>query len=148
MDTPTVNHLLQKHGVLKTFHISKVVGKKELSDVYKKLKIKEDNISDELRDEINKMLYFLTQGKEANEPIPGVMNDMPPMVAMNLSHPQLVNMVNREKKLFDLIDIASMISDIVISEDLTLKETKFVIGTIIKNLNLNGMSEFDDEPMD
>ena len=134
METPKVNHLLQKHGILKTFHISRIVKKKDVSDVYKKLNIKEDSASDELKTKINKALYVLTQGSFGNEEIPGVISQVP--------NPSLFAEDSQERKLFELMDVSQLISDILLGEGLTAKECRFVLGTVIKNLNLD-----DSDPL-
>lgn len=138
METPKINHLLQKHGILKTFHISRVVNKKDVSDVYKKLNLDEKTASDDLKNKINKSLYILTQGNFANEQIPGVISETP------IPTPTLLAHDTQERKLYDLLDISQLISEIMLSEGLSLRECSFVMDTVIKNLNLRAPDDDSD----
>ncbi|MHA2407301.1 MAG: hypothetical protein ACXACA_02880 [Candidatus Ranarchaeia archaeon] len=143
MDTPKVNHLLHKHGVLKTFHISRAIDKREVSDVYKKLNIDEKSATDETREKITKMLYVLTQENFSGEHIPGALHDVG-------SRPltPVLSTTQKERKLFELMDTAHIVSDILLSSELTPKECSFVIGTVIKNLNLNSPQSLTDDELE
>lgn len=132
--TPEVRHLLQKHGIMRKFHISKTINPKEIDSVYKKLNIDGDS-SDTLKDIARRVVESM-QAMDYTEyqSIPGVMSDKN----------KLSNVYSDigSRKMIELLELANIFSQTMLMEGLTPRESGYVLGLVIKNLNLNDPNLF------
>lgn len=138
--TPKANHLLHKHGILKTFYISKTIPKKEINALYKKLGIDVNTADTETKNKVvttAQTIYSMTNG----------INDIPGLINKQTD---IVNSFE-ERKLSELLNMSDTMADILKHEGLTPKECGFVLSAVIKKLNLNdpkffkGFGQSDEE---
>lgn len=129
-----VKHLLQKHGIMRRFNISKVVNQKEIDSMYKKLRVN-DKSSDTIKDVARRMVESM-QAMDYHEyqTIPGVISETNKISSITSN-------VDK-KKLSELLELANVFSHMLIIENLTPKESGYVLGLVIKNLNLNNSNPF------
>ena len=131
MDTPLVNHLLQKHGVLKAFHISKVIERDEMAMLHSKLKLDDEENPDIINDKIQQALMAMSLINREHDIIPGVLNP-----AYSMSDDSL-----NSASVNELMSVSDMISDTLMDEGFTPKECIFILAATIKRLGLNPNKE-------
>lgn len=134
MDTPSINHLLQKHGILKAFHISKVIDREEMSSLYNKLNLENESDPDVINEKIQHALAKLSTVNQYQDSIPGVLgsNEF-------LSDSLDVHGVG------EMLAVSDVIADMLASEGFTPKECMFIIAATIKRLNLSPPPKREDE---
>ena len=131
---PTVNHLLQKHGVLKQFRISKVVSKKDVLELKKKLGITSDSI--DIQAKLEHTLHILSQMDYAAGNIPGI------IVKHN---PLDTNQTHIRHDIKRLLMISQLIGNILLEEKLNPTECQFILRKVIQDLNLNNKLQNDTD---
>jgi hypothetical protein len=127
----TGNHLLHKHGILKTFYVSKVIKRKEVLDFYKKLNIDPKTADEETKERVQRTMQAVANMGYFRNNVPGILGE----------HPDMEHQIDH-CSIGELMSLSDVITDMLKSEGLTPRECGFVLGSAIKQLNLNNSDYF------
>ena len=124
----TVQHLLRKHGVLQSFHINKRISYEDMQHLYESLGIPDaDRDHPDVIRSINETIETICEMERKSGKIPGVIS------AHNLAESAKTP---EDKKLYELLKIVNLIINLIIAEELTVPDTKFVLGNVLHKLNI------------
>ena len=118
----SVTHSLKLNGILKTFNINREVCKKDLTELCSYLGIDEKDMDEATKSNIHETITALSQ-MQMGEKIPGLVINGNGSIS--------------DRKLPKLFYISSVISEMLLMENLSQKECSFVISKTIKDLGIN-----------